>query len=82
MQLNTNKLLQNRNLINIISYLGLGEPYVYTVNTRDLSAVEEALKKIDKTKKPKPYVPYEFTYEGFLEASIYDNKLLKLIIAT
>jgi len=37
------------------------------VNIRDLNEVEEVLHRIRITKKPQPYVPLEYTYEGFLE---------------
>lgn len=44
----------------------VGKPYVYTVNIRNKTEVEEALKEILKT-KVSPFLPLEYTCEGMLE---------------
>ncbi|XP_076818912.1 alpha-1,6-mannosylglycoprotein 6-beta-N-acetylglucosaminyltransferase A-like [Clavelina lepadiformis] len=45
----------------------IGKPHVYTINIRNLTDIEVALKKIKESPRPKPYVPHEFTRLGFLE---------------
>ena len=44
-----------------------GEPYVYTVDIRNRVEVEKTLKKIKEQPLNEPFVPHEFTYEGFLQ---------------
>jgi len=45
----------------------IGEPYVYTVDIRNRVEVEKTLKKIKEQPLNEPFVPHEFTYEGFLQ---------------
>ncbi|XP_031574836.1 alpha-1,6-mannosylglycoprotein 6-beta-N-acetylglucosaminyltransferase A-like [Actinia tenebrosa] len=44
----------------------IGEPHVFTVDIKNVSVVENTIKKILKT-KVKPYLPLEWTPEGMLE---------------
>ncbi|XP_046841428.1 alpha-1,6-mannosylglycoprotein 6-beta-N-acetylglucosaminyltransferase A-like isoform X2 [Xenia sp. Carnegie-2017] len=44
----------------------IGEPYVYTIDIKNVSEVSRAMEKIMKTEL-KPYLPYEYTHEGMLE---------------
>ena len=45
----------------------IGEPYVYTIDIRNLNDVKETVNKILKNSKFSPYMPYEYTEEGMLQ---------------
>ncbi|XP_013409315.1 alpha-1,6-mannosylglycoprotein 6-beta-N-acetylglucosaminyltransferase A [Lingula anatina] len=45
----------------------IGEPSVYTVDVKNLTAVRETLKTVLAQKKVHPHVPFEFTEAGMLQ---------------
>ncbi|XP_028404637.1 alpha-1,6-mannosylglycoprotein 6-beta-N-acetylglucosaminyltransferase A-like [Dendronephthya gigantea] len=44
----------------------IGEPYVYTIDMRNVTQITRAMNKIMKNTL-KPYLPFEYTHEGMLE---------------
>jgi len=44
----------------------IGAPYVYTLELSNTTAIKQMMEEI-KNKKLRPYLPFEYTYEGMLE---------------
>lgn len=58
----------NRRLTSQNPYAELiGEPHAFTVDIKNLAKVEEVLKEIRTSRRPKPKVPHEFTSYGFIQ---------------